>query len=110
MGGKRLLETVSCLSFIYFCCTIIIFITLTPSTVSAQAAVEYGTIIGSKTPPKTPNVMKSSEKISQKESSKASPKNGSKEKTSNQVKKLAPRVLDQLSSRNEGIVMSESIE
>jgi hypothetical protein len=91
MGGKRLFETVSCLSFIYFCCTIIIFITLTPSTVSAQAAVEYGTIIGSKTPPKTPNVMKSSEKISQKESSKASPKNGSKEKTSNQVKKTGAK-------------------
>ena len=71
--------------------------------------MEYGTIIGSNPPPKTPNVMKSSENITQKESSKASPKKGYKEKTSIRAK-LAPRVLDQLSSRNEEIVTSELIE
>jgi hypothetical protein len=85
MAGKRLLVTVSCLSLIYFFCTIL-FIIMIPSTASAQAAVEYGTIIGSKPPPKTPNVMKSSERITQKESPKSSPKKASKENTSPQAK------------------------
>jgi hypothetical protein len=85
MGGKRLLVTVSCLGLISVFCSIL-FITMGPSTALAQAAVEYGTIIGSKPPPKSQNVMNSSEKITQKESPKATPKKGSKEKTSTQAK------------------------
>lgn len=106
MGGKRLLITVSCLSFICFCYTISLII-LIPSTVSAQAAVEYGTIIGSKPPPKTPNVMKSSENITQKESSKASPKKGYKEKTSIQAKTgtkgSGPVIIEKRGNRYERI-------
>jgi hypothetical protein len=106
MEGKTSFVTVSCLRFTCFCC-VLLFITVIPSTVSAQAAVEYGTIIGSKPPSKTPNVMKSPEKISQKESSKTSQKKDSKERTFNQAKTGAkgsgPVIIEKRGNRYERI-------
>jgi hypothetical protein len=54
--------------------------------VSAQSAVEYGTIIGSKPPPKPMNVMKSSEQITKPEAVNTSSGKTQKKKTTSQAK------------------------
>jgi hypothetical protein len=106
MRGKGFLVTFGCFGLICFGYTLL-FIAFIPSDVSAQSAVEYGTIVGSKPPPKAPNVMKSSERITQKESTKSSPKKGSKEKTSTQEKSGAkgsgPMIIEKRGNRYERI-------
>lgn len=106
MEGKRLLVTFGCFSLISFS-YILLFMALIPSTASAQSAVEYGTIVGSRPPPKAPNVMKSSERITQRESTKSSPKKSPKEKTSTQAKSgtkgSGPVIIEKRGNRYERI-------
>jgi hypothetical protein len=43
-----------------------------PSNAAAQAAVEYGGIVGSKPPPRSPEVLKNSERLTEPDSSRSS--------------------------------------
>jgi hypothetical protein len=106
MRGKGLLVTLGCFGLIFFSYALF-FITFIPSTSSAQSAVEYGTIVGSKPPPKTPHVMKSSERITQKESTKSSPKKVSADNNSTQAKSgtkgSGPIIIEKRKNRYERI-------
>ncbi len=80
---------------------------LVPLTVSAQSAVEYGIITGSKPPPKPMNVMKGSEQITQREEVKASSGKTHKRKTSTQTKTgskgSGPLIIEKRGNRYERV-------
>jgi hypothetical protein len=86
----------------FFCCVILV-----PSTVSAQAAVEYGIIAGGKPPPKPLNVMKGSEQITQREEVKTSSGKTQKRKTSTQAKTgskgSGPLIIEKRGNRYERV-------
>ncbi len=97
------LSFVTSIGFLLFLSCII----LAPSRVSAQSTVEYGTIIGSKPPPKPMNVMKGSEQITKPEAVKTSSGKTQKKKTTSQAKTgskgSGPLILEKRGSHYERV-------
>lgn len=54
-----------------FCICALWLLAFGPSEASAQSAVEYGGIVGSKPPPKSPDIMKGSDRIAKPDASRA---------------------------------------
>jgi hypothetical protein len=71
MKGKAFMMKVGWLAsmFFFFALLLMAFI---PSNAAAQAAVEYGGIIGSKPPLRSPEVLKNSERLTKTDSSRSS--------------------------------------
>ncbi len=100
--SERLFIEDSLFVLLFLSCVILI-----PSTVSAQSAVEYGIITGSKPPPKPMNVMKGSEQITQRDEVKDPSRKTQKRNTGTQAKTgskvSGPLIIEKRGNRYEQV-------